>query len=167
MPIAAAITFLKGLLDGIGMPAGTPDLAAYITPPDPNVESQFPTCYIMQADGPEQRLTMPRNLGPNTSAGGKTIQHQIRVHVIWFLEGDDPEADTLFPGICDGIMSALRTAWPMPAILTDPYTGAQTQAVNAGENMRYEIYPPSATRSQRWNRYDGVIFVPVLEKFEA
>lgn len=149
------------------MPAGTPDLAAYLDPPDPNVESSIPTCYILQADGPEKRLTIPRNTGPGTTAGNKTIEHQIRLVVIYFQASDDPEADTLFGGIMDGIMDALRTAWPMPAILTDPYTGNQTQAVNAGEGMTYELYPPYATKSQRIQRRNGVITVPVTELLEA
>lgn len=167
MPIASCLSFVKSLLDGIGMPAGTPDLAAYLDPPDPNVESSVPTCYILQANGPEQRLTMPRNQGPNSSAGDKTIEHEIRIMVIYFMAANDPEADILFSGIMDGIMNALRLAFPMPALIIDPYTGNQTEAVNVGEKMRYELYPPYATKSQRIERRNGVIVMPVLELLEA
>jgi hypothetical protein len=64
-------------------------------------------------------------------------------------------------------MAALRTAWPMPAVLTDPYTGMLTSAFDAGEGMTYETYPPSATASQRINRWNGVITVPITEQFQA
>lgn len=167
MPIASCLSFVEGLLDGIGMPAGIEDLAAYLDPPDPNVEAANPTAIILDADGPEKRLTMPRNQGPGTSAGDKTISHTIRVLVYYYMAGDDPEARTLFAGIMDGIMAALRTAWPMPAILIDPYNGNQTQAVNAGEEMTYTRLPPQATKDQGINLWQGIIMVPVLELLEA
>jgi hypothetical protein len=161
------MSLVRDLLDGIGMPGGTEDLAAYLNPPDPNVESDHPTAVILDADGPEKRLTMPRNLGPNTSAGDKTISHTIRIVVYYYMASDDPEGDTLFGGIMDGIMKALRTAWPMPVILTDPYDGSQTQAVNAGEDMSYTRLPPQATKNQRFNLWQGIITVPLLELLEA
>ena len=161
------MAFLETLLDGIGMPAGIEDLAAYLDPPDPNVEAANPTAIILDADGPEKRLTMPRNTGPGTSAGDKTISHTIRVLVYYYMAGDDPEARTLFAGIMDGIMAELRTAWPMPAILTDPYNGNQTQAVNAGEDMSYTRLPPQATKDQGINLWQGIIMVPILELLEA
>ena len=167
MPVASCMAFIEDLLDGIGMPAGIEDLAAYLDPPDPNVEAANPTAIILDASGPEKRLTVPRNTGPGTSAGDKTISHTIRILVYYYMAGDDPEARTLFGGILDGIMKKLRTAWPMPAVMTDPYDGTQTQAVNAGEDMSYERWPPQATKDQGINLWQGVIMVPVLELLEA
>lgn len=167
MPIASCMSFVRDLLDGIGMPGGAEDLAAYLDPPDPNVESGHPTAIILDASGPEKRLTMPRNRGPGTSAGDKTISHSIRVLVYYYMASDDPEGDTLFGGIMDGIMKALRLAWPMPAVLTDPYDGSQTQAINVGEDMSYQRLPPQATNNQRFNLWQGVVMVPVLELLEA
>ena len=161
------MAFVRSLLDGIGMPSGTGDLAAYLDPPDPNVESEFPTAIIMSADGPEKRLTNPRNRGPGTTSGQKTISHTIRVLVYYYMAGDDPEGDNLFAGIMDGIMKALRTAWPMPAILTDPYDGTQTQAVNAGEEMQYERLPPQATKDQGITLWQGIILIPLQEVIQA
>ncbi len=169
MPVAAAIAFVKGLLDDIGMPAGLPGLAAYTLAgaPDPNVESSFPTAIIMSASGPEKRLSMPRNTGPGTSSGDKTIKHEIRVLVYYFMASNDTDADTLFGGIIDGIMAALRTSYPNPAILTDPYTGVQSQAADAGEQMTYEDLPARATKNQRLLLCEGVITVPICEVITA
>jgi hypothetical protein len=165
--IASATSFVQGLLDGIGMPGGIEDLAAYLDPPDPNVESAFPTAIIMSADGPEKRLAGPRNTGPGTTSGQKTISHTVRVLVYYFMAGDDPEAKTLFAGIMDGIMTALRTAFPMPALMTDPYTGTVTTAVNAGEEMQYERLPPQATKDQGINLWQGIILIPLQEVIQA
>ena len=167
MPIASSLAFVRDLLNGIGMPAGTPDLAAYLNPPDPNVESQFPTAYILSSSGPEKRDpryagTMSRNSGPGTSSGFKTIVHTIRAVVVYYLASDDPEGDILFAGVLDGIMAQLRYSYPNPAILTDPYTGVQTQAANTGEEMVYDLLPPQATRNQRVNLWQGVLTIPII-----
>lgn len=168
MPLASCIAYVKGLLDDIGMPAGLPSLAAYTLAgaPDPDVESSVPTCVILSANGPEKRLTVPRNTGPNTPAGFKTIKHQIRVLVWFFMASNDPDADTLFGGIMDGIMASLRTC-AAPANLTDPWTGTLTQMVNAGEEMTYDQLPARATKNQRLLLCEGVINVPVLEQIQA
>jgi hypothetical protein len=167
LPIASCHAFLKGLLDDIGMPAGLPAMAAYLNPPDPNVESEFPSAYILSASGPEKRLSSSRNQGPGTSSGFKTINHVIRVLVVYEIANDDPDADTLFGGILDGAMKALRYAWPDPAILTDPYDGTLTQAVNAGEEMSYDKLPPQAAVTQRMTLWQGIITVPILEEIQA
>jgi hypothetical protein len=169
VPIASAISFVKSLLDDIGMPAGLPSLAAYIISksPDPNQESSVPTCYILRSDGPEKRLSMTRNTGPGTSAGEKQITHSVKILVVYFMSSNDPDGDTLFAGIMDGIMDALRTSFPNPAILTDPWTGVQTLAANTGEDMTYDLLPPAATKNQRLLLCEGVITVPLLEVIEA
>ena len=169
MPIASCYAFVKGLLNDIGMPAGLPSLAAYVisNAPDPNVESSIPTCYILRSDGPEKRLSMTRNTGPGTAAGEKQIKHQIRLLVVYFMASNDPDGDILFGGIMDGIMDALRTSFPNPALMTDPYTGVVTQAANTGEQMSYELYPPAATKNQRLLLCQGVITVPLIEVIQA
>ena len=70
-----------------------------------------------------------------------------------YVLGNDPDGDTLFGGIMDGIMDALRTSFPNPAILTDPWTGVQTLAANTGEDMTYDLLPPAATKNQRTHRW--------------
>jgi hypothetical protein len=172
MPIAAVHAFVKGLLDDLPMPLGLPAMAAYLNPPDPNVESEFPTAYILSASGPEKRDpknagSMPRNTGPGTPSGDKTIDHTIRILVVYELPSNDPDADTLFAGIMDGAMAALRYSFPNPAILTDPYTGAQTQAANTGEEMTYEKLPPQAISDERLTLWQGIIIVPIIEIISA
>jgi hypothetical protein len=167
LPIASCMAFVKQLLDDIGMPAGLPSMAAYLNPPDPNVETEFPSAYILSASGPEKRLTSSRNQGLGTSSGFKQITHSIRVLVVYELASDDPDADTLFGGIMDGAMKALRFAWPMPAILTDPYDGTQTQAINTGEDMFYDKWPPAAAMTERMTLWQGQITIPILEEIQA
>ena len=55
MPITSTIQYVKAQLDGLAMPGGIPNMAAYITPPDPNVEAEIPTCYIWPTKGREAR----------------------------------------------------------------------------------------------------------------
>jgi hypothetical protein len=167
VPIASAESFVHSLLDGIGMPSGVEDLAAYIDPPDPNTEAANPTAIIVSADGPEKRLVPPRNTGPGTTSGQKTISHTVRVLVYYYMAGDDPESKTLFAGIMDGIMDRLRTSYPSSAVLIDPYTGNQTTAIGAGEEMTYQRLPPQATQDQGINLWQGIITVPILEVIQA
>ncbi len=173
MPITSCQQYIKGLLDGLPMPGGAPPLAAYVTPPDPNVESEIPTAYIWPSDGDESRNTnmagtMPRNTGPGTFSGDKTINHRLTVWFVWFQADDDSDADTLFPGMVDAIMYALRFAVPDPEeYLTDPWTGGLSQLADTGENMRYRIDPPHSTKSQRYLMYVAEIDLPLIEVISA
>jgi hypothetical protein len=166
VPVASALNFVKTLLDGISVPGGL-NLSAWINPPDPDVDpATVPTAYIWPMPGSENRLTMPRNTGPGTPAGWKTERHDIGIYLVWFGDENDPDADTLFPGFIDALMDALRTAWPMPAILTDPNTGEQTQLVDTGEVMSYDSPPPRTVADQRYLRYDCLIRVPMQEELQ-
>ena len=166
MPVASCMNFIKTLLDDIAMPGGL-NLAAWINPPDPDLgPAEVPTAYIWPMPGSEKRLTVPRNTGPGTAAGWKTERHEIGIYLVWEGAENDPEADTLFPGFIDALMDALRTAWPMPAILTDPNTGEMTQLVDTGEEMTYDSPPPRTVADQRYLRYDCLIRVPMTEQLQ-
>ena len=111
MPITSTIQYVKAQLDGLAMPGGIPNMAAYITPPDPNVEAEIPTCYIWPTKGREAREsgrggTIPRNTGPQTPSGTKPITHMIDLFVVYFGADDDPQADSLFPGVIDAVLEA-------------------------------------------------------------
>ena len=173
MGLPSVIAYVQNLLNGLAMPFPTVELAAYITPPDPNVETVLtPTLYVLTADGPEKRLTMSRNTGPGTTAGEKTLTHTLKLHLIWMIASTSPTApgaadpDLLFSGVLEGIMQALRTS-PAPVLITDPWTGQQTELVDTGENMSYEYLPRHSTKSQRMLRYDALITLPLLELIEA
>ena len=170
MPIAAACAFVKGLLNGLAMPGGLPNMAAYILPPDPNVEAEIPTAYVWPTEGDESRApekggTIPRNTGPDTPAGTKSLDHSIDVFCVYFQADDDPQADSLFPGVIDAVMDALRTSAD-PAVITDPYTGDQSQLIDLGERQKYHIVV-SALEDQRYNRLDGLIVCPGNVIFHA
>lgn len=175
MPIASCMAFIKQLLDGLDMPGGAPELAAWITAPDPDVDpAAVPTCYIWPMPGREARDTrnagtMPRNQGPNATGGSgfKTIKHEIGIWLVWFQDENDPDADTLFPGYVDALMNALRTSFPNPALLTDPWTGVVTQLANTGEDMAYDSPPPRSVSDQRYLRYDCLLRVPLIEVIQA
>jgi len=172
VPIASAQQYLKGKLDGLPMPGGAPNLACYVTPPDPNVESDIPTAYVWPSNGREARDpdfagSMSRNAGPGTPSGFKTIEHQLDIWVIWFGSDDDDDADTLFPGMVDAIMFALRTDTPNPdEYLTDPWTGQQTQLANVGETIQYQVTVNSVA-DQRYLRYDAMLTLPLIEVIQA
>jgi hypothetical protein len=171
--LPSVVGYIQGLLNGLAMPFPTVELAAYITPPDPNVETVImPTLYVLTADGPEKRLTMPRNTGPGTTAGEKTLTHTLELHVVWMIANSNPAApgaadpDLLFSGVIEGIMQALRTS-PAPVLITDPWTGQQTELVDTGENMTYRYLPRHSIKNQRMLRYDALITLPLLELIEA
>lgn len=166
MGIAATTAYVKSLLNGIPMPGGAPDMAAYIDAPDPNTETEIPAAYIWPALVDESRISVPRNTGPATAAGWKQEVHTIDVFVIWMGSSDDPQADSIFPGIVDSVMAALRTACPMPAIVADPYTGAETQLVDIGEAMRGQLIV-SALEDEAYLRYDAKITFPATEEIQA
>ena len=149
MGLPSVVNYIQGLLNGLAMPFPSVELAAYITPPDPNVETVIlPTLYVLTAEGPEKRLTTPRNTGPGTPAGDKTLDHNLQLHVIWMIANSNPAApgaadpDLLFSGVIEGVMAALRTS-PAPTLITDPWTGQQTQLVDTGERMTVQISAPA------------------------
>ena len=173
MGLPSVISYVRDRLNGIAMPFPSVQLAAFITPPDPNVETVvMPTLYVLTADGPEKRLTTPRNTGPGTSSGQKTIDHDLKLHVIWMLANANPASpaaanpDLLFGGVIEGIMSALRT-FPAPVMITDPNTGQQTRLVDTGERMAYHYLPRHSIKNQRMLRYDGLIDLPLQEVIQA
>ena len=63
-------------------------------------------------------------------------------------------------------MKALRFAYPMPTIVTDPYDGTQTQVNDVGEVQDGEIYV-RALADEAFNRYDCLLTVPVIEEISA
>jgi len=157
---------MKGLLDGLNMPSALPGMRAFIMPPDPNDESQFPTAYVWPADFDESRDpggggSLNRNTGLGTASGQKAIEHSIEVFIVFFQAGDAPDADSLFPGIVDAAMSALRTSAD-PAPVTDPYTNAPSTLIDVGEVMRGRIVV-SATQDQAINRLDCLLTCTVHE----
>lgn len=174
MGLPSVVNYIQGKLNGLAMPFGAVELAAYITPPDPNVETVImPTLYVLTAKGPEKRLSMPRNTGPGTGAGDKTISHNLSLHVIWMIANSSPaqpggaDPDLLFTEVMETIMAALRTDTPDPVWVTDPYTGVQTYLSDTGENMTYDYLPRHSIKNQRMLRYDALIDMSVTEVITA
>ena len=167
MPITSVLTYVKTVLDDLPMPGGAENLAAYITAPDPNEEAKPPTAYVWFPDGDESRNpdkggTIPRNTGPGTPSGFKPFSHVIDVWLDWFQADDDPQADSIFPGIVDAVMFALRTS-PDSVTLYDPYNpNVVSTLYNLGEDMHYSS-DVSATADQAYDRYQGLIRCPCLE----
>ncbi len=173
MPIASTCLYMKGLLDGLAMPGSLPAMRAFIMPPDPNDESQYPTAYVWPADFDESRDpkmagSVPRNTGPGTPAGNKLIEHQIEVFIVYFQAGDDPDADSLFPGIVDAVTAKFRTSPELAGgvPLTDPWTGMASALFSVGEVMRGRIVV-SAVADQAFNRLDCLLTCPVNELITA
>lgn len=170
MPIASTLLYVKGLLNNLPMPGGLPDMVSYVMPLDPNVEAEIPTAYVWDPDfgesrNPDKGGTIPRNTGPGTASGFKPIEHMVDVFIVWFEADDDPQADSLFPGVVDAVMAQLRTSEDSAA-LTDPYTGEQSTLYDLGETMRGQIVV-SAVSDQAWNRLDCLIRCQVSELIQA
>ena len=165
MGIASVTMAVKNLLDGLAMPGGLPGLNCYINAPDPNVETTIPTAYVWPTAFDTSRDTLPRNLGPYSTAGAgfKAKQHAIDVFIIWMDGGTEDDSDTIFPGIVDAAVAALETC-TMPALITDPYTGVVTELVNLGEVIRGRIVA-SALDDQRFLRYDALLQLPAQETY--
>lgn len=160
MSINATQVYLQTLLNGLPLPGSAPNLAAYITPPNPNVSTEIPTAYIWPSTGNETRNpamggTVPRASFAGGPSGTKPIVHTLHIYVIWDQANDDPQADTWFPGMLDAIMATLRVS-PDPVKVTDPYTNIESWLVDVGERMSYQV-SVSALESQRMYRYDGLI----------
>jgi hypothetical protein len=166
MSIAAALVYVKGLLDGLPMPGGAPAMAGYIDAPDPNPETTIPTAYVWPTDFSGKRIAIPRNTGPGTPAGWKERTHDIDVWITWMDQPGEPDSDTIFPGIVGFTVKALEFAYPMPQILTDPYDGEETQLVNVGEVYRGQI-GAWALEDERMLRYDCRLHLPVIEEYQA
>jgi hypothetical protein len=171
MPIASTLAYVKGLLVDLPMPAGLPAMAAYITPPDPNEETQIPTAYVWPTDGEESRNgekagTVPRNSGYGTPSGDKGIEHNIDVYVVWEASDEEPDIDSLFPGVVDAVMAAFRFSAD-PATVTDPYQPETVSTlIDLGEKMSYRITLRSLVE-QAYNRYDCLLQLSVLEVIKA
>src|ERR1700730_1639470 len=116
-------------------------LVCSIRPPEPFTDPGIiPACYLWPANFDESRkgpgASMPRNQGPGTSSGFKPIVHQMSGWLRW--SGPD-ETALLVPAMVAAISAALRTADPMPAIVTYPYRGAKSQISDLGEVLRGRI----------------------------
>jgi len=170
MPIASTLGYIKGLLVSLPMPGSLPDMNAYITPPDPNTETDIPTAYVWPTGGeenrdPEKAGTVPRNSGPDTASGFKNIEHDIDVYVVWFAADDEADIDNLFPGVVDAVMAAFRFSAD-PATAVDPYTGQVSTLIDVGERQSYRITLRSLVE-QAFNRYDCLVGLSVLEVIQA
>lgn len=176
MPINSVQLYIQDLLNGLIMPGQAGQLAAFITPLDPDEDTAIPRAFIWPSDGDESRDpakggTVPRNPGFNSTvttleqlmsqSGYKAFEHRLDVYMTWNGQDDDPDADTWFPGMVDAVMLTLRTS-PDPATAQDPYTGQLTTLIDVGENMSYRI-TLRALADQRYNRYDALISLELLE----
>lgn len=169
MPVIAAQSFVQGILQGAVPPGETglkEPLQALITPLDPDVNPDgIARIYVWPARGPVKRLAMPRNTGPGTPAGWKTLKHELEVFLLWMDYQDDPQADVNFPLLIDYVWMLLETS-PDPGMFTDPETGLVSDLVNLGEDMTYEFIPPRTLEPQTMRRYDARIQCSLTELYQ-
>jgi hypothetical protein len=171
MGVVVAQSYLLSLLDGLPLPYGQPDARAFITPPDPRIQTAIPAIYIWPADGEENRSpelggTVPRNTGVGTSSGTKGILHRMDIYLTWTSGGQGTQQDPVFPGMLDAIMFALRFSQPNPVYITDPNTNLTSTLYNTGEQQTYRTGVESLA-DQRRKRYDALVTVSVWEIFNA
>ena len=170
MPIVSALAYVASKLQGMTPPGATgirAPVSALITPLDPDVMADgIARAYVWPAKGPEKRLAMPRNTGPGTRAGWKTLTHSVQIFLVWMDSNTDPGIDVNFPLLIDWVMHLLRTSAPNPQMWTDPYTGKVSQMLNLGEVMSYDYVPPHTTAEQGWFRFDARITCSLTEQFQ-
>lgn len=161
---------------------GLPALEAYITPPNPNVQSEIPTVYIWPTRGRETRDTdrlktgtIPRAATPGGPSGTKAVEYSVSVWLVWMMSTDDPQADSLFPGMYWQVMTTLRggayaadgTSYSeTPYLLTDPWTSQPSYLIDLGEDMTFETYE-RLLAPERFMRLDCVIDCSVSEVIAA
>ena len=180
MGLASTVNYLRDFLDGMQWPDGMralpnppPALAAYITPPDPNVLAGTPSAYLWFNRGDENRSgakygagTVPRAQYPGGPSGTKAIEHTVPLYLVWDGGSQtDPVVNTLFPGMVDAVMAALRVS-PDPALITDPWTGDQSQLVDIGERISY-LTSLRALEPQRLQRLDALLELTCTEVFSS
>ena len=180
MPLASAVAYVKGLLDGLQWPEGMQNLTnppaplrCFIQPPNPWVEASTPTAFTWfetwqesRGNDPLRAGTIPRAAYQGGPSGTKSIVHTIPLYVVW--QGGsptDPYADSLFPGMLDAIMAAMRSSQD-PVPITDPWTGMETQLTGLGEQYRGHGYLRD-TEPQQLQREDALLSVTVTEIFSA
>lgn len=172
MPIGSAQRYIQSLLQGLEFPmVGVPALNAQITPPDPNVEATTPQAYIWPSRGTENRNprkggTINRAPFPDAPSGLKAQDHRLGVYLVYWMADDDPDADSLFPGMVDIIMAELRTSRDPSPLLTDVWIGTESYLIDVGEEMDYEI-TLRAVVEQAYNRYDALITLTLNEVFPS
>lgn len=172
MPINATQVYINGLLNGLAWPIpNLPALQSQITPPDPNVQAETPQAYVWPSRGNESRNparggTIPRATSDASPSGLKTQRHSLEVFLVWWGADDDPDADTLFPGMVDFVMDTLRVSPNPTPPLTDTWTSRQSYLIDVGEDMDYQISLRSII-DQRYNRYDALITCVINEVFAA
>lgn len=172
MPINTTQVYINDLINGMAWPfTNVPPLQSQITPPDPNVDANIPQAYVWPSRGRENRDprrggTIPRATSANSGSGLKTQRHRLDIYLVWWGQDDDPDADTLFPGMVDTIMDKLRLSPDTTPVLLDPWTNRESYLIDVGEEMDYEI-TIRAVVDQRYNRYDALISCVINEVFTA
>lgn len=174
MPIVSAQAWILSILNGLVWPpamSNVPPLAAWITPPDPNVEAETPQAYIWPSRGTESRDpkvggTVNRAVTFGAASGLKAQTHRLDVYLVWWGQDDDPDSDALFPGMVDWVMSALRSSQDPSPIQTDPWSGIQSYMIDVGERTDYQLTLRSIV-DQRLNRYDALLTLVINEVFPS
>jgi hypothetical protein len=171
MPINTVQSRLKSILDGLALPQNFGILQAYISPPNPNVDSYDPAAYIWGSHGNESRMTVPRAQPGNLASGGnKELIHQVSIWLVWFGKATGPTVDVAFPAIVDAVLACLRNTELLDAVTihaVDPVTGQLSDLLNIGENMSWDYAAVRAVADQRYFRYDAEITCEVIEIIQA
>lgn len=177
MPLQATLAYYKTLINNLPMPAGLPNLVAYVFPP-PVDEEPFgePRAYLWpmnfdESRNPERGGTVPRaesQPSPNSSTpdcGTKPIDHSIHCYLIYDEDNQDPQGDSLFPSIIDAVSWTLRVSSD-PAVVYDQNTGLASSLIDVGEEIHGQV-TVRALAGQRFYRNDCLLILPTLELIQS
>jgi hypothetical protein len=175
--LAATLTYVQGILNGLQWPSGMqalnsppPPLACYVQPPNPNIAGGTPTAYTWFEQWRNSRAndklsagTIPRASYPGGPSGTRSIVHRIPLYVVWMGgSATDPNAPALFPGMVDAISAVLETT-PLNVPAVDPWTGVETAIIDIGEDIDGRGYLRDLEPQMSPQRLDALLSVSVTE----
>jgi hypothetical protein len=113
---------------------------------------------------------VPRIAAPGGPSGTKPVEHSISCWLVWMMDVEDPDVNTLFPGMLWAVQEVFRSVayggnggvTANPALLTDPWTSEQSYLIDLGEVQAYEVFIRTLS-PERFLRLDGVIDLSVTE----
>jgi hypothetical protein len=159
--------YLKGIIDGLAVPALGKEITARITPPIWD-KADAPRAYIWGGRLAAARQTAPR--GPGFTAYPWTAD----IYLAYLAGATQAFEDEPFPGVVDAVLKALQAA-PMPTFITaggvpvgpNQVNPTDTQIQAIGERFELDYPSEHAVLAGRQVWYSARIGASILEVVQA
>jgi hypothetical protein len=166
--LASTQLYVKGILDGLALPAAVPGpLVARITPPVAE-KMKAPRAYVWGGRLRAGRQTAPRGTGM------KKFPWIVDVYLSYMDTPDDALKNEPFPRVIDTVLTAFMTT-VMPVWIDangvpvgpNAASGTDTQIQAIGETFSLDYPPERTVTSLRQMWYTTLISMDVLEVIQA